>query len=254
MGLDCSLVLYPGKPLSLKQVREVFATTTSGRLGRSTVLIRHAAAIVPASRSKAARRALNAIAAYERPPSRAKDGAPGPSLYFPQSMLEGIKDEAQKADRSLSWVVQQAWKLTRLELAKMPPPRPDEDEIGDDEWFKDIASELSKVTREALWVSCCDHSCAGGYARYEEGKELENVFIDSSSDGEEQAEQGGYEGVPDAAASRFAGGTEVSVQGVFGTLDDERCAPLRMIAEGGRFLSAPRRVNEAERPHLEVLL
>lgn len=250
MGLDCSLVIYPGKPLSLKQVSQVFAKATAGRLGQSSILIRHAAAIVPASRSKSGRRALNAIAAYERP-SRSRDGGPAPSIYFPESMLQEIKDDAAKVDRSLSSIVQKAWKLARLELSKLPPLDHDEDEIGDDEWFEQVALELSKATGEALWVSCADHACTGGYALYQQGRQVERVFVDASSD---EDEAGGYEAVPDAAASRFAGGAKVSVHGVFGTLDNERCAPLRMIAKQGRFLSAPRRVDEAERPNLEVML
>ena len=32
------------------------------------------------------------------------------SLYFPESMLQEIKEEAARLDRSLSWVVQRAWK------------------------------------------------------------------------------------------------------------------------------------------------
>ena len=31
------------------------------------------------------------------------------SLYFPESMLQEIKDEAARLDRSLSWIVQRAW-------------------------------------------------------------------------------------------------------------------------------------------------
>ena len=42
------------------------------------------------------------------------------SLYFPESMLQEIKDEAARLDRSLSWVVQRAWKLARLEIKKLP--------------------------------------------------------------------------------------------------------------------------------------
>ena len=37
------------------------------------------------------------------------------SLYFPEAMLQEIKDEAARLDRSLSWVVQRAWKMARLE-------------------------------------------------------------------------------------------------------------------------------------------
>lgn len=54
------------------------------------------------------------------------------SLYFPEDMLEEIQREATRQDRSLSWIVQQAWKVARADIRKMPsvndvlssPPRP----------------------------------------------------------------------------------------------------------------------------------
>jgi len=42
------------------------------------------------------------------------------SLYFPESMLQEIKEEAARLDRSLSWVVQRAWKLARTEVKNLP--------------------------------------------------------------------------------------------------------------------------------------
>ena len=42
------------------------------------------------------------------------------SLYFPEEMLEEIQREAHRQDRSLSWIVQQAWKLARAEMKKIP--------------------------------------------------------------------------------------------------------------------------------------
>jgi uncharacterized small protein (TIGR04563 family) len=42
------------------------------------------------------------------------------SLYFPESMLQEIKEEAARLDRSLSWVVQRAWKLARIDIKKLP--------------------------------------------------------------------------------------------------------------------------------------
>jgi uncharacterized small protein (TIGR04563 family) len=42
------------------------------------------------------------------------------SLYFPESMLQEIKEEAARLDRSLSWIVQRAWKLARVEIKKLP--------------------------------------------------------------------------------------------------------------------------------------
>ena len=51
------------------------------------------------------------------------------SLYFPESMLQEIKEEAARLDRSLSWIVQRAWKIARPELRKLPSVN----EIPDDE-------------------------------------------------------------------------------------------------------------------------
>ncbi|MBI5531414.1 MAG: TIGR04563 family protein [Deltaproteobacteria bacterium] len=35
-------------------------------------------------------------------------------------MLQEIKEEAARLDRSLSWIVQRAWKIARPELRKLP--------------------------------------------------------------------------------------------------------------------------------------
>jgi uncharacterized small protein (TIGR04563 family) len=45
------------------------------------------------------------------------------SLYFPDDMLREIMREATRLDRSLSWTVQQAWRLARAELLKLPAAR-----------------------------------------------------------------------------------------------------------------------------------
>jgi uncharacterized small protein (TIGR04563 family) len=42
------------------------------------------------------------------------------SLYFPEEMLMEIQVEATRQDRSLSWIVQQAWKVSRGDIQKMP--------------------------------------------------------------------------------------------------------------------------------------
>lgn len=44
------------------------------------------------------------------------------SLYFPDEMLKEIEIEAQRQDRSLSWIVQQAWKIARNDMRKIPSP------------------------------------------------------------------------------------------------------------------------------------
>jgi uncharacterized small protein (TIGR04563 family) len=51
------------------------------------------------------------------------------SLYFPEDMLNEIQQQAQRLDRSLSWVVQQAWKISKSELRKIPSPN---DMLDDD--------------------------------------------------------------------------------------------------------------------------
>ena len=42
------------------------------------------------------------------------------SLYFPEEMLKEIQEEAARQDRSLSWIVQKAWKISRKEIMKYP--------------------------------------------------------------------------------------------------------------------------------------
>lgn len=54
------------------------------------------------------------------------------SLYFPEEMLREIQEEATRQDRSLSWIVQKAWKIARKDIVKYPSvnelPGPDEDD------------------------------------------------------------------------------------------------------------------------------
>jgi uncharacterized small protein (TIGR04563 family) len=42
------------------------------------------------------------------------------SLYFPDEMLREIQEAAVRQDRSLSWIVQQAWRLSRARIASFP--------------------------------------------------------------------------------------------------------------------------------------
>jgi len=57
------------------------------------------------------------------------------SLYFPEDMLAEIQAEANRQDRSLSWIVQKAWRIARTEIKKFPsindaddmPPEDDDD-------------------------------------------------------------------------------------------------------------------------------
>ena len=42
------------------------------------------------------------------------------NLYFPSEMLEELQHEAGRQDRSISWLIQQAWKFARSELRRIP--------------------------------------------------------------------------------------------------------------------------------------
>tara|TARA_Y100001954_G_scaffold233862_2_gene288025 strand:- start:308 stop:475 length:168 start_codon:yes stop_codon:yes gene_type:complete len=42
------------------------------------------------------------------------------SLYFPVSMLEEMQNEAHRQERPLSWIMQQAWKLSRMKISSFP--------------------------------------------------------------------------------------------------------------------------------------
>lgn len=42
------------------------------------------------------------------------------ALYFPADMLAELQRESQRQDRSISWLIQQAWKIARTELHRIP--------------------------------------------------------------------------------------------------------------------------------------
>jgi uncharacterized small protein (TIGR04563 family) len=46
------------------------------------------------------------------------------SLYFPGDMIGEINSEAIRQDRSLSWIMQQAWAKARERMAAMPSSTP----------------------------------------------------------------------------------------------------------------------------------
>ncbi|MBW2731082.1 MAG: TIGR04563 family protein [Deltaproteobacteria bacterium] len=49
------------------------------------------------------------------------------SLYFPEQMLQEIREQASRLDRSLSWIMQRAWKVARKDLKAVPSATIDED-------------------------------------------------------------------------------------------------------------------------------
>lgn len=42
------------------------------------------------------------------------------SLYFPDTILQEMQLEAKRQERSLSWIVQYAWRIARNELMRLP--------------------------------------------------------------------------------------------------------------------------------------
>jgi uncharacterized small protein (TIGR04563 family) len=42
------------------------------------------------------------------------------SLYFSEEMLREIQGEATRQDRSLSWIMQHAWRAARGRIGKLP--------------------------------------------------------------------------------------------------------------------------------------
>ena len=42
------------------------------------------------------------------------------SVYFPVDMLDEIQKEALRQDRTVSWIVQRAWKIARDEILLYP--------------------------------------------------------------------------------------------------------------------------------------
>jgi uncharacterized small protein (TIGR04563 family) len=42
------------------------------------------------------------------------------SVYFPVDMLEEIQKEALRQDRTVSWIVQRAWRIARNEIIHYP--------------------------------------------------------------------------------------------------------------------------------------
>ena len=53
------------------------------------------------------------------------------SLYFPEEMLKEIQHEAARLDRSLSWIVQQGWKLARGSIKEFPSSNDEPEALPD---------------------------------------------------------------------------------------------------------------------------
>lgn len=49
-----------------------------------------------------------------------KRGARKQSLYLTDEQLQEVRQEAERLERSMSWVVQKAWKMALEEIRKIP--------------------------------------------------------------------------------------------------------------------------------------
>jgi len=47
------------------------------------------------------------------------------TLYFNATMLSETQREAIRQDRSISWIIQAAWRVAREEVRRLPTVRPD---------------------------------------------------------------------------------------------------------------------------------
>jgi len=64
---------------------------------------------------------------YPRARAMAQTDERKQSLYFPEDMLQEMKQEAIRQDRSLSWIVQRAWQIARDQIKKYPSINPEDD-------------------------------------------------------------------------------------------------------------------------------
>ena len=42
------------------------------------------------------------------------------TVYLPEQMLEEVLNESERQDRSISWLLQKAWEIARLQIKKAP--------------------------------------------------------------------------------------------------------------------------------------
>lgn len=52
------------------------------------------------------------------------------TLYFPEELVDETKHEAMRQDRSVSWIIEMAWKIARERIQTMPGI----DELCDGDW------------------------------------------------------------------------------------------------------------------------
>jgi hypothetical protein len=108
MGMTRSLVLYAGEALAIGAFGDLYAGVTAGRLGDTTLAIRHLARVADG---------LNAVATYELT-GRYKRAVS-------ETDIAHVKRLASVDDRSLSSIVQAAWKIAHKTIAENRLTTPD---------------------------------------------------------------------------------------------------------------------------------
>lgn len=66
------------------------------------------------------------------------------ALYFPETMLDALKETGARLDRSLSWCAQKAWLLSRATVSKFPTAVEGADELPSSPEL-DAAKELLRA-------------------------------------------------------------------------------------------------------------
>lgn len=60
------------------------------------------------------------------------------SLYFPDTILREMQSEAKRQERSLSWIVQYAWRIARADLMRLPSVGDSNFKEGQDDHLNDF--------------------------------------------------------------------------------------------------------------------
>lgn len=211
MGLDVSLIVFPGEVLT---GLELVAITQRLELGVGQLIVRQ---------QQLSKVPFSCLAAWEV-------AEPVAALHISDEELGAAQKQAETV--SLADAVQIAFKLMRKsirELPDLPAPRSSED----DHLLQDLACAVSRARAKALLVGVFDHSGSGAWSHCEAGVVTQTQIAEGET----------YESDPDAELARFLGQASSSVQQLFARELEQ--GPCWIIAEGGRVVSPPRPIDEA---------
>ena len=95
-----------------------------------------------------------------------------------------------------------------------------------------LALELSRVVPKAYWVCQGDHSCVGGYARFEHG-----AMVEQAGDGDVFVDGDDYVDVPERKWRAATGAPITPEEFFFHTFPDGSHPPVRMAAEPSKQIA-----------------